>query len=165
MLRNTKNIFWVHICVLWSSFPLHWKPNIFLVNYDSWWQHIKCRGANSGMTGQVGRFQNPGFVCKRFLPFFPTRHPALLLTPFFTRSLTLVPLSLLLNRTATLAMQASMIVLVIVVLNNTVVDSDWRSDNLCGSHLQSQSELNHVTWWYSTLVISDLMRCYWSAAS
>ena len=34
-----KNIFWVHIRVLWSSFPLHWKPNILLVNYDSWWQH------------------------------------------------------------------------------------------------------------------------------
>ena len=34
-----KNIFWVHIRVLWSSFPLHWKPNILSVNYDSWWQH------------------------------------------------------------------------------------------------------------------------------
>ena len=28
-----------HTRVLWSSFPLHWKPNILLVNYDSWWQH------------------------------------------------------------------------------------------------------------------------------
>ena len=34
-----KNLFWVHIRVLWSSFSLHWKPNILLVNYDSWWQH------------------------------------------------------------------------------------------------------------------------------
>ena len=33
--------------------------------------------------------------------------PALLLTPFFVRSLTLVPRSLLLNRTETLATQAS----------------------------------------------------------
>ena len=34
----------------------------------------------------------------------------------------------------------SMIVRVIVVLNRTVVvDSDWRFDNPCGSHLQSQS--------------------------
>ena len=41
-----------------------------------------------------------------------------------------------------------------VVLNRTVVvDSDWRFDNLCGSHLQSQSELYHVSWWYYTLVI------------
>ena len=37
------------------------------------------------------------------------------------------------------------------VLNRTVVvDSDWRFDNLCGSHLQSQSELYHVSWWYYT---------------
>ena len=32
------------------------------------------------------------------------------------------------------------------VLNRTVcVDSDWRFDNLCGSYLQSQSELYHVS--------------------
>jgi len=48
----------------------------------------------------------------------------------------------------------SLIVQVNVVLNRTVVvDSDWRFDNLCGSHLQSQSELYHVSWWYYTLVI------------
>ena len=41
-----------------------------------------------------------------------------------------------------------------LVLNMTVVvDSDWRFDNLCSSHLQSQSELYHVSWWYLTLVI------------
>ena len=38
-----------------------------------------------------------------------------------------------------------MIVRVNVILNRTVVVvSDRRSDNLCGSHLQSQSELYHV---------------------
>ena len=43
---------------------------------------------------------------------------------------------------------------VTVVLNRTVVvDSDWRFDNLCGSHLQSQSELYNVSCWYLTLVI------------
>ena len=47
----------------------------------------------------------------------------------------------------------SLIVRVNIVLNRTVVDSDWRFDNLCGSHLQSQSELYHVSWWYYTLVI------------
>ena len=48
----------------------------------------------------------------------------------------------------------SLIVRVNVVLNRTVVvDSDWHFDNLCGSHLQSQSELYHVSWWYYTLVI------------
>ena len=48
----------------------------------------------------------------------------------------------------------SLIVRVNVVVNRTVVaDSNWRFDNLCGSHLQSQSELHHVSWWYYTLVI------------
>ena len=48
----------------------------------------------------------------------------------------------------------SLIVRVNVVLNRTVVvDSDWRFDNLCGSHPQSQSELYHISWWYYTLVI------------
>ena len=48
-----------------------------------------------------------------------------------------------------------MIVRVNLVLNRTVVvDSDCRFDNLCaGSHLQSQSELFHVGWWYYTQVI------------
>ena len=70
----------------------------------------------------------------------------------------------------------SMIVLVILVLNRTVVvDSDGRFDNRCSSHLQSQSELYHVSWWYYTLVtdlIGQLPRdvigrlsvkpwCYW----
>ena len=39
-----------------------------------------------------------------------------------------------------------MFIPVIVVLNRTVVvDSDWRFNNLCGSHLQSESELYHVS--------------------
>ena len=47
----------------------------------------------------------------------------------------------------------SLIVWVNVDLDRTVVvDSDC-FDNLCGSHLQSQSELYHVSWWYYTLVI------------
>ena len=56
----------------------------------------------------------------------------------------------------------SMIVLVILVLNRTVVvDSDGRFDNRCSSHLQSQSELYHVSWWYYTLVIDLIgqLRC------
>ena len=40
----------------------------------------------------------------------------------------------------------NLIVRVNVVLNRTVdVDSDLCFDNLCGSHLQSQSELYHVS--------------------
>ena len=67
---------------------------------------IKCRCANSGMTGQVGGFQNPGVCLQAFPSFLPHPLPALLLAPFFARSLTLVPRSLLLNRTETLAAQA-----------------------------------------------------------
>ena len=40
----------------------------------------------------------------------------------------------------------SLIIRVNVVLNRTVVvDSDRRFDNLCGSHLQSQSELYQLS--------------------
>ena len=47
-----------------------------------------------------------------------------------------------------------MIVRVNIVLNRTVVvDSDRCFHNLCDSHLQSQSELYHVSCWYYTLVI------------
>ena len=48
----------------------------------------------------------------------------------------------------------TLIVRVNIVLNRTVVvDSDWHFENLCGSHLQSQSELYHASWWYYILVI------------
>ena len=44
---------------------------------------IKCQCANSGMTGQVGGFQNP-WVCLQAFPSFPPHPlPALLLVPFF----------------------------------------------------------------------------------
>ena len=56
--------------------------------------NIKCRCANSGMTGQVGGFQNPGVCLLAFPSFLPHPLPALLLMPFFARSLTLVPPSL-----------------------------------------------------------------------
>ena len=39
--------------------------------------------------------------CKRFLPFFPTPFPPLLVATFSARSLTLVPRSLLIDRTET----------------------------------------------------------------
>ena len=58
------------------------------------------------MTSQVGGFQNPGVCLQAFPSIFPHPLPALLLAPFFARSLTLVPRSLLLNRTETLATQA-----------------------------------------------------------
>ena len=62
----------------------------------------------SAMTGQVGGFQNQGVYLQAFPPFLPHPLPALLLAPFFARSLTLVPRSFLLNRTETFATQASL---------------------------------------------------------
>ena len=53
-----------------------------------------------------GRFSNRGVCLQAFPPFLPQPLPALLLALFFARSLTLVPHSLLLNRTETLATQA-----------------------------------------------------------
>ena len=67
---------------------------------------IKCRCVNSGMTGQVGGFQIRGVCLQAFPSFLPHPLPALLLAPFFARSLTLVSRSLLLNLTETLATQA-----------------------------------------------------------
>ena len=69
---------------------------------------IKCRCANSGMTGQVGGFQNPGVCLQAFPSFLPHPLPGLLLAPFVARSLTPVLRSLLLNRTETLATQATL---------------------------------------------------------
>ena len=53
-------------------------------------------------------FKIPGFACKRFLPFFPTPSTLFYLR-HFSRSLTLVSRSLLLNRTETLATQARIV--------------------------------------------------------
>ena len=70
---------------------------------------IKRRCGNSGMTGQVGGFQNSGVCLQAFPSFLPHPLPALLLTPFFARSLSLVPRSLLLNRKETLDTQATIL--------------------------------------------------------
>ena len=48
---------------------------------------IKCRCANSSMTGQVGGFQNPGVSLQEFSSFHPHPLPALSLVPFFVWSL------------------------------------------------------------------------------
>ena len=68
---------------------------------------IKCRCVNSCMTGQVNSFQNRGVCLQAFSSFLHQPLPALLLAPFFQRSLTLVPLPLLVNCTETLATQAT----------------------------------------------------------
>ena len=68
---------------------------------------IKCQCANSGVTGQVGDFQNPGVFLQAFPSFLPYSLPALSVAPFFARFLTLVPRSLHRNQTETLAKQAN----------------------------------------------------------
>ena len=82
LLQNTKNMFWVHIRVLWSPFPLRWKPNILLVNYDSWWQHQmsvpKLRHDRSsgrfsksrGLSASVSFLSSPPSPCSFTYPIF-----------------------------------------------------------------------------------------------
>ena len=72
---------------------------------------IKCRCANSAMTGQVGNIQNPGVCLQAFPSFLSHPFPVLLLAPFVAQSLTPIPRSLLLNRTETLATQATVFAL------------------------------------------------------
>ena len=86
-----------------ASFPLHQLFYWSILTADD---SIKCCCANSGMTGQVGGFQNPGVCLQAFPSFLPHPLPALLLAPFITWSLTLIPRSLLLNHTEMLPTQA-----------------------------------------------------------
>ena len=81
----------------WSLFPLHWKPNIVLVNYDSWWQHqMLMRELRHDRPG--GRFSKSRGLSASVSFLSSPPLPALLLTPFFSRSLTLVPRKRLLRR-------------------------------------------------------------------
>ena len=57
---------------------------------------------------KVGGLQNPGVCLQAFPSFLPHPLNALLFTPFFAQSLTIVPCSLLLNRTEMLATQATL---------------------------------------------------------
>ena len=74
---------------------------------------------------------------------------------------------ILTSTVTTFKSRLSLIVRVNLVLNRTVVvDSYWHIDNLCASHVQSQSELYYVSWWYYTPVNcwsdwSITSRCYW----
>ena len=76
--------------------------------YDS----IKCRCVNrQAWQAKWAVFKIEGFMVvylQAFPPFLPHPLPALLLAPFFARSLTLFPRSFLLNRTETHATQASL---------------------------------------------------------
>ena len=89
-----------------SSFPLH-EGQLFYWSIMKAVDSTKCRCTHSGRKGQVGGFQNPGVCLQAFPSFLLHPLPALLLVPFFARFLPLVPCSLLLNRTETLAKQAT----------------------------------------------------------
>ena len=100
--QNTnKKLFWFHT----RSFPLHGRPNVLLVNYDSWWQHQ--------MSVRELRHDRPsGWFSKSrglsaSVSFLSSPLPPRSFTCAICRavSLILVPRSLLLNRTETLAMR------------------------------------------------------------
>ena len=81
--------YWVHIRVLWSSFPLHWKPNILSLHYDSWWQrqmsvrelkHDKPSrwfSKSRGLSASVSFLSSPppprSFTCAIFRAVFDSR--------------------------------------------------------------------------------------------
>ena len=89
-----------------SSFPLY-EGQLFYWSIMTAVDSIKCRCAHSGMTGQVDRFQNPGVSVSPSASSLSSPPPLRSFTyAIFARSLTLVPRSLLLNRTETLATQA-----------------------------------------------------------
>ena len=56
-----------------SSFPLH-EIQLFYWSIMTAVDSIKCRCAHSGMTGQVGGFQNPG-VCLQAFSFLSSPPP------------------------------------------------------------------------------------------
>ena len=98
-----EKLFWFHTRVLYSA-PR--KPIILLVNYDSCWQHqMSVRSLRHDRPN--GRFSKSRGLSASVSFLSSPPLPALLLAPFFARSLTLVPRSLFLHRTETLATQAT----------------------------------------------------------
>ena len=81
---------------------------------------------------------------RKFPSFLPHPLPALLLRLFFARSLTLFPRSLLLNRTETLATQATVIVLILTFLTcqQYIVPEFKRPVDTTGSTYRTLEHLN-----------------------
>ena len=92
------------------SFLPHPLPALLLAPLFSWSLTLVPRSfllnRTETLATQASGFQNPRVCLQAFPSFLPTPLPTLLLVPFFARSLTLVPRSLLLNHTETLATQA-----------------------------------------------------------
>ena len=112
---------------------------------------IKCRFMNSGVTDQVGGFQNPGVCLQAFPSFLPHPLPALLLAPLFSRSLTLVPRSFLLNRTETLATQA--------ILFTILPDRDLFGSDVGQDWLYTVFAMVFLPWFCIITYVND--RNYW----
>ena len=79
---NTEKLYFGSTSVLKSSFPLHRRPKLLLVNL---WQLMTASNVSvHTQAWKVGGLKIPGFVCKLFLPFFPTPPPPLLPTLLLT---------------------------------------------------------------------------------
>ena len=122
--QNKKKLFWFHT----RASKVHFRSTEGQTFYwpimtadDS----IKCGWVNSGMTGQVGSFQNRRVCQQAFPSFLPHPLPALLLALFFARSLTLAPLFFLRNRTETLATQAMKVPKFMFCQARTTQDSNF----------------------------------------
>ena len=83
--QNTKKLYLLSHMHLWSSFPLHGRTNILLVNYESCWQHqMSVRELrHDRVSGQFSKSRGLS-ASVSFLSSPPL--PALLLAPVFTVS-------------------------------------------------------------------------------
>lgn len=91
-------MFWFHTCPLKFTSAL-WKAKHFIGQFMTDDDSIKSGCAHSGMTGQVHGFKNLKVCLQAFPSFLPHSLLTLLLAPFFVRSLTRIPCSLLQNCT------------------------------------------------------------------
>ena len=91
---------------------------------------------------------------RKFPSFLPHPLPALLLRPFFARSLTIFPRSLLLNRTETLATQATVIVLILTLLTcqQYIVPEFKRPRDTTGSTYRTLEHLNFAVSFITDIV-------------
>ena len=91
---------------------------------------------------------------RKFPSFLPHPLPALLLRPFFARSLTIFPRSLLLNRTETLATQATVIVLILTFLTcqQYIAPAFKRPGDTTGSTYRTLEHLNFAVSFITDIV-------------
>ena len=134
---DSKKLFWI-----FRFFPpdQHWRHKLFLPNISR--QFLRPRALRSqGLKKTLlrGNFSEMlALIELRLSSIFIS----LILNPFYLNCERFKLRSHFISR-------LGMIVQVNVALNSTVVvDSDWRFGNLCDSHIQSQSDLYHVSWWY-----------------